>query len=512
MRHHVVCVLIWLCAVSGIGADIDCRQPLRLDTGLVAGVVNPSGDTVAFKGIPYAAPPVGKLRWRDPQPPSHWEGIRKAAKYGASCTQRIRNGQPADQGEDCLFLNVWAPVTTSTEARPVLFFIHGGADRFGSGSDEGYAGEALAKKGIIVVTVNFRLGIFGGFAHPELTAESPWHTSGNYGFLDTIAALQWVRTNIAAFGGDPAKVTIAGQSSGAHTVHWLTVSPLAKGLFQRAIAVSFPQYILIKDHFIGDLAEREAHGLRFAALKRAKTLAELRAMPAAALIADDPLPGSMQVHGIIKDGRAVPDYYVPSYEHGQAADVPIMTGLTADDFGVLARYSKTTVASFQAAARREFGDHRTEFLRLYPAATDQEAREMDKQVQNERGMAEIFFWATWKAKHTKAPVYTYFFTQAAPNPERPELGASHGSDLVYEFDNLNTKDRPWTDHDRRVADQVSSYWVNFIKTGDPNGDGLPRWAPVDAGNPTTMVLGVPCGPRQIAEPGRMDFHRRTLAK
>lgn len=491
------------------------EQPLRITGGLVQGVPTAAHDVVSFKGIPYAAPPVEGLRWREPQPPLAWDGIRRADAYGASCPQKRRAaGDLPDCSEDCLFLNVWAPTGAAASARPVLFFIHGGADQFGSGSSATWDGEALARRGIIVVTVNFRLGILGGFAHPELTAASPHRASGNYGLLDVIAALRWVQDNIRAFNGDAGRITIAGHSSGTHTVHHLTISPLARGLFHRAIALSFPQRFMMTRMFIGDLQQREQHGVRFAAARQARSVAELRRIPAMELIADDPAVSRLGLHllGIIKDGWAIPERYMPAVEQGLGADVPVMIGLTADDFGCIARCSTTTVASFAAMARERFGDRADAFLALHPAATDAEARIRDKEMQQEKGMADIFHWAAWRAARATTPVYSYFFTQAPPRPDRPEAGAFHGSDVVYGFDNLQKLDHPWTGDDRRVAALVSSYWVNFIVSGDPNGPDLPTWKPVATDDPTTMVLGVPPGPRRIASPERMDFYRTVVER
>jgi carboxylesterase type B len=516
MKTGIKRFAILLISISGTGiaAAADLRDPVRIETGLVQGVATRDNAVVAFKGIPYAAPPVGNLRWRDPQPPLRWEGVRQADRFGASCLQKVKAGSPKEMSEDCLFLNVWTPARSSAERLPALLFIHGGADRSGSGSGDIYDGEALARKGILVVTINFRLGLLGGFAHPELTAESPHRCSGNYALLDAIAALRWIHGNIAAFGGDPEKVTISGQSSGAHTIHYLTVSPLARGLFRGAIAMSFPQHFMMQENFIGNLQFKEQQGLQFAEIKHARSLEELRRMPAAALLAEDPEVNRRGLHlsGIIQDGWVVPEQYMPAFKKGIAADVPTLIGLTADDFGVIASHSTMTVDAFSAQARQRFGERAAAFLALYPAATDQAAAEMDKQMQREKGMADIFFWAGWRAKMTKTPVYTYLFEQVMPNPEHPELGASHSSDTIYEFNNLEKLDRPWTPDDRRVADNVSSYWVNFVKTGNPNGGNLPQWAPFDPGNAATMVLGVHSGPRPITTPERLGFYRDLLEK
>jgi len=478
------------------------NQPIQTESGLIQGVSDPENDVVAFKGIPYAAPPVGNLRWREPQPAAKWEGIRKAETFGAACTQPASPSgkEPAEMSEDCLFLNVWTPAKSATDKLAVLFFIHGGAGLFGSGN---MSGEGLAKKGIMVVTVNYRLGIFAGMGHPELTAESPHHTCGNYGMLDLIAALQWVRKNIGAFGGDPGKVTIAGQSSGACNVHYLMASPLAKGLFRGAIGVSFPYDYLTKPNTIPFVRQKEENGVVFAQVKKAKLLADLRRIPALELIANDPATAKAGLRhlgsGIARDGWAFPRAYPEALDKGLESDVPTMTGCTADDFGPPAKYMKTTVASFARSMPQMSEEKQKAFLALYPVKTDEDAREMAKRVQNEGMLSSIFYWAERRAKTAKTPVYTYLFEHVKPNPEHPEKGASHGSDLVYEFNNLKTENLPWSEEDRRVADQVSSYWVNFVKTGNPNGSNLPEWKAFDPHEPSTMYLGKNSGFRPIAK-------------
>jgi carboxylesterase type B len=508
---------LWLIAsAAAFAVDLDVRGPIQIETGLVEGISDRENDVVIFKGIPYAAPPLGNLRWREPQPPARWQGIRGAANFGASCTQiKSPSGkQPADMSEDCLFLNVWTPARSAADKLPVLFFIHGGAWSFGSGN---IRGEGLAKKGLIVVTANYRLGIFCGMGHPELTAESPHHACGNYGMLDLIAALKWVRKNIAAFGGDPSRVTIAGHSSGANAVHYLLTSPVAKGLFRGAIGVSFPYDYLTKPHAIGNAWQHEQEGLKFAAAKKAATLEALRRIPARDLIASDPAVGDFTRAclggGVNTDGWAFPLEYPQALDQGLESDVPTLTGLTADDFGPPAKYLKVTATSFAASLPPMFGEKRNAFLAardaflaLCPVTTDQEAREMAKRAQIEYRMASVYHWAKRRAKTAKTPVYTYFFEQAIPS----QRGAYHGSDLPYEFNNLDDVDRPWTQDDRRVADQVSSYWVHFVASGNPNGGNLPEWAPFTAEKPCTMALGTPSGRRPIAKKERLGFYRDLL--
>lgn len=523
--HSLLVILHFFAAGSSCAGEFEFLKPIRIESGLIEGVVNAPDGVVAFKGIPFAAAPVGNLRWQSPQPTVPWEGVRKADRFGASCSQRINEATPPytkefrvpnELSEDCLFLNVWTPAKTSADKVPVFVFVHGGSYTNGSGSVSLYDGTELAKKGILVVTVNYRLGVLGFFAHPELTAESNQRSSGNYALLDLIAALKWVQKNIGSFGGDPNKVTLAGQSAGSGAVHSLTVSPLAKGLFHRVIAQSFSYTYLMQPAKMANLAKKEKDGLKFAEAKRASSLADLRKMPVAELIADDPALDKMGVRtsfqAPIADGWILPEKYVDAVEKRIHNDVPTLTGLTADDFGRVATHSNTTMASFATIAQNEFLEKKTAFLALYPATSDHEARAMNKLMQQERGMAATFFWAKWRAKTSSTPVYTYYFEQAIPWPEHPEFGAFHSSDLFYQFNNLKKLDRPWTKDDWRVADEVSSYWVNFVKTGDPNGANLPTWKPFDAADPSTMTLGIKPNARPIAEKERFRFYQELFEK
>ncbi len=522
-----------LLALAGFrlsGADTTLNQPVRTLSGLLQGAANAEGSVTAFKGIPYAAPPVGDLRWREPQPPPVWEGVRPALSFGASCPQPASTFAPpytrefaatGPTDEDCLFLNVWAPSTPGAGKRGVLVYVHGGSGIRGSGSVPVYDGEELARKGIVVVTLNFRLGLLGGMGHPELTAESPHRVCGNYGMLDLIAALRWVRANIAAFGGDPDKVTLCGQSSGCMALHYLTISPLAKGLFQRAIAVSFPCDYLLKPHAIGNVWQKEQQGIKFAAAKKVKGIRELRALTPAELMAEDPavepFTRAALGGGMNTDGWSFPMEYHQALEQGLVADVPLMIGITADDFGPPAERLKTTVASFAADLPGMFGvkkdaflSARETYLAFCPAGTDREARELAKRAQREYRLASVFDWAERRSATGRSPLYTYRFDQPIPWPEHPEFGVFHSSDLIYAFHNLRQLNRPWTDEDRRVAGQVSSFWVNFVNTGNPSGPGLPTWNPFDPNSFTTMRLGVKPDPEEIAPPERAAFYRSLL--
>jgi para-nitrobenzyl esterase len=452
---------------------------VQVTEGQLAGVPGEDALITVFKGIPFAAPPVGGLRWQPPQPAKPWSGVRKADTFGPSAMQAdqrsllpwteeymFRN----DVSEDCLTLNIWTPAQLSSERRAVFVYIHGGAYSSGSGEVLLYDGEGLAKKGIIVVTINYRLGVFGFLAHPELTAESPHHASGNYGLMDQIAALRWLQKNISAFGGNPDRMTIAGQSAGAGSIHHLIVSPEARGLFERAIAQSGPW-----KH--GDrsptLAEAEDQGGKFASAIAAPSLAELRKLSASELFA------RYQAHEFrfrpVVDGWVVPDQVTTLHEQGKQSDVPLLTGWMADERSFLPGRGVRTAAEFAAEATTEFGDRAPEFLELYPIAADGRVEEVQKQRWRDAARAELFWWTTLRAKTGHSKDWGYFFDRAIPWPEHPEYQAFHSGELPYVFNNLRLMQRPWTAADRRLADQASSYWVNFVQNGDPNGPGLPAW-------------------------------------
>jgi para-nitrobenzyl esterase len=413
-------------------------------------------------------------------------------------------------GEDCLFLNVWTAAKSAGARLPVMFWIYGGAFNEGSGSIAVYHGAELAKKGVIVVTANYRVGPLGFFAHPELTKESEHKSSGNYGLLDQIAALQWVRRNIAAFGGNPDQVTIFGQSAGALSVTSLMRSPLAKGLFVRGIAQSGPG--LLGGNALGataTLADREAAGVRYAESKGARSLAELRALPAATFFAPAggrgaaPAPG-----GPFKDGWVLP-------LQDPADQVPLMIGFVADDLGVtgggFGPAPKPSVATFEGDAKRVYGDRADAFLKLYPVSSDADVPVAQKAAGRDRVRVSMGLWAVEQAKASKS-VYTYYFDRVIPWPAHPEFGAFHTSEVPYVFGTLATLDRPWEPVDRKLSDTVSSYWTNFAKNGNPNAPGLVPWRASAANTNETMQLGARVGMMPEAEAAKLTFFLSFLKK
>lgn len=496
----------------------------------------------AFKGIPYAAPPVGRLRFRAPQSPLPWRGVKRADHFGAICPQPV--GAPAGgqtMSENCLYLNVWTGARSPAVRRPVFVWIYGGAFTFGSGSEPAFNGAALAHKGLVVVTFNYRLGPLGFLATPALSRESGHDASGNYGLLDMIAALKWVRRNIAAFGGDPDRVTIAGQSAGAGSVGFLDMSPLARGLFQRAISESHQRYprdpeLRYLSTSYRTLSQAEQEGAAYAQAHGARTVAQLRAMPWRQLIKGD-VVNDMSVHTgsparpplfrPVIDGWVLPEDYHRTYGADLQTDVPYISGNNRDESGAVPEtaFSRlrtqrrgsspgnpvpvVTLAQYRKAAERKFGPMTPQFLELYPASTDQEAARQNDIRVRDNSRISLFLWAALRARHMKDPIYTYFWTHAPPGRGHDTRGAYHGSEINYVFDNLYDTSRPWTARDRHIAAIMSSYWVNFAATGNPNGKGLPYWAPVNPKKPVVMELGDHFGPIPIASSKpRLNFWKR----
>ncbi len=466
-------------------------QPVQTESGRVSGVT--SAGITSFKGIPFAAPPVGDLRWKAPRPPASWQGVRRADQFGTGCFQNksgafgpwsaeyiAKNAMEGGSSEDCLYLNVWTGASKPGEKRPVFVWIYGGGFNSGSGDVPVYDGAGLASKGLVTVTFNYRVGIFGFFAHPELTNESGHNSSGNYALLDMIAALKWVRKNIAAFGGDSANVTIAGQSAGAFAVNYLMASPLAKGLFERAIAESGGAF-----NAAPSLKDAEAGGVRLAETLGAKSLADLRAIPAGKL-----QQSSARYRGAaIVDGYVVPDDVFRIFASGHQNDVPLLTGWNADDGVSFGPAPKAEV--FRAQAQRTYGNMADAFLKVFPASTDEEAAASQKAAVRDPGFAwQNRTWARLESAAGKSKVYLYYFDRTAPGtPEQTRYGAFHSSEIPYARNTLNRWDRPWTPADRKLSEEMSAYWVNFAKTGDPNGPGLPKWPAFSGSNQQSMRLG-----------------------
>jgi para-nitrobenzyl esterase len=475
--------------------------PVKTDKGAVLGTTAASGVRV-FKGIPYAAPPVGALRWKAPQPAAAWTGVRKADAFGARCPQ-VKVWDDIvfrdEMSEDCLYLNVWAPA--DAKKLPVMVWIHGGGFIAGSGSEPRQDGERMAGKGVVVVNLNYRMGVFGFFSHPDLTKESPRHASGNYGMQDQIAALAWVKANIAAFGGDPGNVTIFGESAGSFAVSALMSSPAAKGLFHRVIGES-GAFFTAGDQTLApkSLAESEQGGVKLAETLKARDLAALRGLSVDDLLKATTGEGG-QRFGPNLDGIVLTEPAHATFKGGRQNDVPLLAGWNEDEIrsAVTLAPVKPTPQAFADEAKKRFGAHADAILRAYPAGSDAEAIESAAALTS-----DLFIgYATWKwiemqAQHGRAPVYGYSFDRDIPLPKghtvngvpvsSRDIGARHAGEIEYVFGALDSLPTvPWEDADRRLSDLMMTYWTNFARTGDPNGPGLPVWPRYSAQDGTPVM-------------------------
>jgi para-nitrobenzyl esterase len=509
---------LMLAAVATIALSVSllhAAEPavVATDAGRISGVTDAQGVT-SYKGVPFAAPPVGKLRWQPPQPVAHWIGVRKADHFGDACFQneahsRLPWTEPfMEQGpvsEDCLYLNVWTAAKSPRERRPVMVYLYGGGFNEGSGSVAVYDGTQLAKRGVVVVNMNYRVGPLGFLVYPELSKESEHGVSGNYGLLDQIAALKWVHANIAAFGGDPNRVMIFGQSAGAISVYDLMQSPLAKELFARAIAESGPGLLGGRGGMQPALTDREQAGVRWAEAKGAHSLAELRALSPEDIFKSAGRGGPPAPNQPVADGWVLPaPGAAPS-----AGEVPLVVGMVADDIGIdgagFGPAPKPSVASYQDAAKKKYADKADEFLKLYPVTSDDQVAAMQKIANRDQARVSIDLWAANQLK-LSGTIYTYFFDRVIPWPEHPEFGAFHTSDVPYVFENLDLTGHPIEAVDRKVSDEVSSYWMNFAGSGNPNGKSLAHWPAYAPDAHVTMELGEKMGPMpEAAPPDRLAF-------
>ena len=485
-------------------------QTVQLDAGKIAGVADTTTGVTSYKGIPYAAPPLGDLRWKAPQAVTHWQGVRRADHFGPVCMQDdLKAGsfyqvefyqKPETKSEDCLYLNVWTAAKSASERRPVMFWIHGGGFVEGSGSLPSFDGASLAKKGVVVVTINYRLGVFGFLAHPELTKESIDHSSGNYGLLDQRAALEWVNRNITRFGGDPNNITIFGQSAGAMSVVALVASPLDKRLFAKAIMQS--------GGFIpmAPLSQGEEVGASFVTAAGAHSIKDLRARSADQLM-ENVRSASKLTTGISRFGPIVDGYFLPAdvfsiFARNQENAVQFMAGSTADE-GTTLLPPSITVAEYKSSLERRFGAKASEVLKLYPASSDAQA--WRSQVDNVRDtMAAGALTLAEVREKEGAKTYLYYFDRSLPGRESDHYGAFHSSELVYVFDNLSAVDRPWTEVDRKLADAMSTYWTNFAKSGDPNSSGMPQWPVWSTSTKLSLELGTTIRPAAIPDRARLE--------
>jgi para-nitrobenzyl esterase len=480
-----------MCAVAATGLLLTLSgfagaNPLKVKTtqGKVVGKTINDGKVRAFMGLPYAAPPVGELRWKAPQPAAKWKGVRDATKYGAHCAQgRVFDDmvfQDAGPSEDCLFLNVYAPASATKKSKlPVMFWIHGGGYAGGGSSEPRHNGDFLPTKGVVLVTINYRLGVFGFLVTDELAKEGNG-SAGNYGLLDVVAALQWVSGNIAEFGGDPNNVTIFGESAGSFAVSTLMASPMAQGLFHKAIGESgaaFPSAINLGGETVTDRAKIDG---KWVEKTGAKSLAELRAMPADKVLEAAKSKGTTGFAPVI-DRRFLTEPVADSYAAGKQAHIPLLAGWNADEGSFFAMRGMTS-PQWQEMAAGLFKERSQEFLKLYPGDTDSQAL----RSAIDFGSDSFIAFGTWKwlEAHRKtggAPVYRYHFELAAtPSKYHPGTYAFHSDDIEYVFGTLDTRPgwnvRP---EDRQLSEAIMNYWTNFAKTGDPNGSVLVTWPKYD---------------------------------
>ncbi len=521
--HTFLCsTIVVLCLFSSTQAT-SLSDTVQVQTGLLAGNTLAGSGVKTYLGIPFAAPPTGNLRWRPPQPAASWDGVRAAHDFADSCVQELTRSRPpwtepfmvqGDASEDCLYLNIWTAAPDTEAKHPVLVYIHGGGFNEGSGSVATYDGERLAQKGLIIVTINYRLNVFGFLAHPELTAASEHNASGNYGLLDQVAALQWVQDNIAAFGGDPGRVTVAGQSAGAMSVQLLTVSPLAKGLFHRAIIQSGPgglaAFGVISTKGLGAAREvAEQAGVAFAEQRGLASLEAMRAASVETLTVN--MGGGMPFRPIV-DGWFLTKGVDAAYAAGRQHDVPLLNGMNADEGSFFPGYGKPTPEAFRKQVGERYGDHAEAFLKLYPADTAEETGRSQKTSMQDIALVALKrIMAEWTAGAT-APAYMYYFDRAIPWPQRPEFGAFHTGEVPYLFNTFHKLDRPWEPADYALAETVNAYWINFAATGNPNGEGLPEWPAYQPDDPQFIRLGIPVEAQSRPDPARTAFFETYLGQ
>jgi len=538
MKRIALTVIAALVVITAVFVHAMVPEQVRIDSGLVAGTASGQPTVRVFKGIPFAAPPLGENRWKAPQPVAKWDGVRQADAFGAPCAAGAGGGRGGGGGrgaaapgaaaqaapapaappreparaEDCLYLNVWTSANSPNDRRPVMVWIYGGGFTGGSGGLAWYDGENLAAKGPVIVTFNYRLGSLGFFSHPELAKESGHNASGNYGMMDALAALQWVKKNISAFGGDPNNVTIAGESAGAIMIGAIVGSPQAKGLFHRAIAESGGWMGLMMGRMTsGETAQ--ANGVKTMEALGAKTIAELRAKPMNELT-------GLSAGGLVIDGYLIPEDISHTFASGRQNAVDVLTGSNKDEanFGVCGggrgNATPITAETFKTNAQRRFGEAADEYVKLYGVTSDAEAQPAAHIACADEINWNMRQWAVAQAKAGKR-AYTYFFTRiptinGGPSPN----GATHTAEISYAWNNPKGQaNQTWNDVDTKLADTMSSYWVNFITKGDPNGNGLPRWPEFkDLMGGRVMVLGDTVQAESTAPAAKLSFYQAAYQR
>jgi carboxylesterase type B len=519
-------VVCFLAAALPVRAASTFPRTVQVEDGAVSGLPGIDPAVTVFKGIPFAAPPVGELRWKPPIPPAKWSGVLEASHFSPSCPQVFHRGGPGEgdpyrfelrpQGkasEDCLYLNVWTPANKPTDKLPVLVWIYGGGFQEGSTSVTIYDGLGLATKGVVVVSMNYRLGIFGFLASSELDKKSEHHTSGNYGTLDQIAALRWVQKNIAAFGGDPDRVAIFGQSAGGGSVQFLSISPLAKGLFRGAVSENGT--LDPNDPFLQErspsahktLAQAEQDDWKYLGESGIRSLDQLRQMTTDQIEAlpNPPFPPAFFAPNI--DGWVLPQSFGETYAEGKQLNVAFMAGWTSSYYP----HFKTSVARYRAWAEARYGSMAKEFLAIYPASTDEQAATQVEEATRDSYRSSLFLWAVKHQKTDQNKIYLYYFNHPLPDSGHDGVGAGAAHELPYVFNSLYKSGRSYTNEDYKLADMMSSLWSNFAAHSDPNGPGLPEWRPFDPNSKIMMQLGDNTGPIPVADEKKFDFFERFFA-
>ncbi|MGA9294719.1 MAG: carboxylesterase family protein [Ignavibacteriaceae bacterium] len=486
MKHKSFLIALSIMLVAGISLAQQ-PEPIKVEDGLLQGTFE-DGLTV-YRGIPFAEPPVGGLRWRPPQPAAKWDGVREAVKFAPDPVQGW--GDPSGQSEDCLYLNVWTPAKTTGDKIPVLVWIYGGGFNGGATSVPTYSGEKLAKKGVVLVSIAYRVGYIGFFAHPELSAESPHHVSGNYGLLDMIAGLKWIKKNIAAFGGDPDKVTIFGESAGGIAVSMLCASPLAKGLFEGAISESGGSFgptrlTIFPGENMKTLAVAEHEGEQFAEKAGVTSIEELRKIPADSLVRGGFGKG---LAWPIVDGYVITDDQYKLYEAGKFNDTPILVGYNSDEGASFMRIKEPE--EYINSIKNRYGKFADDLIKAYPIDSNSVPKTARDLMRDAAFGWHTWSWARLESKMGKSKVFYYYFDQ---HPDFPKgspkygYGSPHGQDVAYVFQHLNTEDPQISKSDFDISDVMSTYWTNFAKYGDPNGEGIPEWKSFSDKNPVVMYF------------------------
>lgn len=483
-RSVLIAVFAWFVAGQSFAQQ---PAPVKVQEGMVQGTVE-DGLTV-YRGIPFAAPPVGDLRWKAPQPAAKWEGVKQTTQFGPAPMQG--GNPPSGKSEDCLYLNVWTPAKAANDKIPVMVYIYGGGFAGGYTSDPWISGEKLAKKGVVLVSVAYRVNQFGFLSHAGLSAESPNRVSGNYGILDQIAALQWVKKNIAAFGGDPNKVTIFGESAGAISVSMLCASPLAKGLFQGAISQSGGSFGPTRPTtFPGEnmktLKQAETDGEDYLKKAGVNSVAELRKIDADKLSTGFGMPGGWP----IVDGFAIPDDQYKLYEAGKYNDVPVLIGYNSDE-GASFSHEKAP-EEFIAGVKARYGKFADDLIKAYPPGEKSVPKTARDLMRDAAFGWQTWSWARLQSQTGKSKVFMYYFDQHPDYPKdspRYGYGSPHAQDVSYVFQHLNSTDPQLTKSDFDLSEAMATYWTNFAKYGDPNGKGVPAWPAFSDKKPEVMYLG-----------------------